>query len=360
MRITRVQNQAIDRPLKAPFAIAYKSVDRVRLFLFQLETDTGIEGIGAAATDEPVTGETDEACAAALAPENLAWLEGREIIAPAPLCRDLAQRLPETPAARAAVDMAIHDAWAKRLDLPLADALGRAHAEMPTSMTLGIRELEDTLAEAREFLGMGYRILKIKIGQDLEEDIARVRKIRELAGREILLRVDPNQGYTLDGLIRFSLETDSLDIEMIEQPLPVAEIEKLPALPEKLRRKIAVDENLIGEKDAIRLTGPYPAAGIYNIKLMKCGGIHPARNIAAIAEAAAIRLMWGCMIESRISLAAALHTAFACPGTRYLDLDGDWDLVEDVAEDGFTLENGVMRTSAAPGLGIGMGKAYLP
>src|SRR5499425_3765751 len=100
------------------------------------------------------------------------------------------------------------------------------------------------------------------------------------------------------------------------------------------------------------LAAPEPACGIYNIKLMKGGGIRPALRIAAIAETAGIELMWGCMDESRISIAAALHAAFASPATRYLDLDGSLDLARDVADGGFVLENGVMRTTGAPGLGV--------
>ena len=85
---------------------------------------------------------------------------------------------------------------------------------------------------------------------------------------------------------------------------------------------------------------------------MKCGGIWPALRIAAIAETAGVSLMWGCMDESRISIAAALHAAFASPATRYLDLDGSLDLARDVVSGGFTLENGVMRTLDVPGLGV--------
>ena len=85
---------------------------------------------------------------------------------------------------------------------------------------------------------------------------------------------------------------------------------------------------------------------------MKCGGIAAAQRIAAVAETAGIALMWGCMDESRISIAAALHAAFASPATRYLDLDGSLDLARDVAEGGFTMVEGRMRTVEAAGLGV--------
>ncbi|MEO7973203.1 MAG: enolase C-terminal domain-like protein, partial [Thermoanaerobaculia bacterium] len=99
----------------------------------------------------------------------------------------------------------------------------------------------------------------------------------------------------------------------------------------------------------LREPRPY---GIFNLKLMKCGGISPAQRIAHLAEAAGIELMWGCNDESRISIAAALHVALASPATRYLDLDGSFDLARDLATGGFLLEEGLLRPASGPGLGI--------
>ena len=97
---------------------------------------------------------------------------------------------------------------------------------------------------------------------------------------------------------------------------------------------------------------PPRACGIFNIKLMKCGGVHAAKHIASIAETAEVDLMWGCMDESVVSISAALHAAFSSPATRYIDLDGSLDLARDVADGGFRLEDGVMRTLDTPGLGV--------
>ena len=85
---------------------------------------------------------------------------------------------------------------------------------------------------------------------------------------------------------------------------------------------------------------------------MKCGGIAPALGIARVADRAGIGLMWGCMDESVIGIAAALHAAFACPATRWLDLDGSFDLSRDVARGGFVLRDGVLRPLDRPGLGV--------
>jgi len=146
--------------------------------------------------------------------------------------------------------------------------------------------------------------------------------------------------------------TEQLGLEFLEQPLPAQDVAALRALPRQLRERIAADESLLDEKDALELVRPAPACGIFNIKLMKCGGVAPARGIAHIAELAGVRLMWGCMDESRISIAAALHTALASPATRYLDLDGSFDLERDVVSGGFSVQDGILRTLDAPGLGV--------
>jgi L-alanine-DL-glutamate epimerase-like enolase superfamily enzyme len=102
----------------------------------------------------------------------------------------------------------------------------------------------------------------------------------------------------------------------------------------------------------LALATPEPACGIFNIKLMKCGGIRPALAIAAIAETAGVDVMWGCMDESVVGISAALNAALAAPATRYIDLDGSLDLATDLYEGGFDLAFGKMNSLSAPGLGV--------
>jgi L-alanine-DL-glutamate epimerase-like enolase superfamily enzyme len=342
-------------PLTRPYAIAGQApVVEVENAVVRIEADDGLAGFGAGSPGEHVTGETFEACLSALAPDNVEWLIGRDVRSLPAICRESAERFPRTPAARAAVDIALHDLLARRAGLPLVEMLGRAHEALPTSITIGIKPLAETLEEADEYLGRGFRTLKVKIGDSLEEDVERLFKLRERVGRSAAIRVDANVGYTPEETRRFFELSAIVDLELVEQPVPREAFERLRDLPAAWRRKIAADESLHGERDALALAGPPgdPACGIYNIKLMKCGGVWPALRIAAIADTAGVALMWGCMDESRISIAAALHAAFSSPATRYLDLDGSLDLARDVVSGGFTLEDGVMRTTDAPGLGV--------
>ena len=166
------------------------------------------------------------------------------------------------------------------------------------------------------------------------------------------IRVDANQGYGDAETRRFFAATAPLDLEFVEQPMPASQDESMLALPADLRRQIGVDESLHSLADAKRLAGPPPAFGTFVVKLMKCGGPTPALDIAAAAASGGVDLMWGCNDESAISIAAALHVAYACPATRYLDLDGSFDLSSDLASGGFRITDGELELTSQPGLGV--------
>lgn len=352
MRISSVQVARESFPLSRPYTIAFETTDAVENFIVRLGTDTGLLGLGAASPEAMVTGETVEACAAALSPERLAWLDGRSLADLGKLAEEVRRSLGATPAAQAAVDMALHDLDARRAGVPLVERLGRRHHHLPTSITIGIMPLEATLREATEYLERGFRVLKLKLGSTPEEDVERTIRLREHVGAAVQIRVDMNQACSAPEYLAFLAATRRCDLEFVEQPLPAARLEEMRALPEAARAVICIDEAMLDDADAERACLPVPAGRVLNVKLMKCGGVTAALRVAGVAARHGRELMWGCMDESRISIAAALHAAFACERTRYLDLDGSLDLARDVAEGGFLLEDGIMSLTTEPGLGV--------
>ena len=349
MTITAVEVRAAHLELARPYTISFRTIDAVDIVIVELQSAAGPSGVGTATPEPHVTGESIEACEAALA--DLVWLEGRSAHELGALGRELRQKLPKQPAARAAIDMALHDLRARELKLPLVDVLGRAHESLPTSITIGIGDVAATLADAREYLARGFTALKVKLGHSLSDDLERLRELRSEIGPEVTVRVDPNQGYDLEELRQLLSHSRELGIEFVEQPLPTADDARLADLDPSDRDRIALDESLLDDHDALRLLGPPRLGGIYNIKLMKCGGPSTALRMADIADTAGIALMWGCMDESVVGISAALHVALASPATRYLDLDGSFDLAHDVAEGGFRLAGGRLWTLDSPGLG---------
>jgi L-alanine-DL-glutamate epimerase-like enolase superfamily enzyme len=350
MSIVAVRSRTFRAPLTRPYAIAGGHWDQVEFALCEIEDASGRVGYGAASPAEEVTGESFAVCARMLERARPGWLVGREADQ-IEHHGDDAHDLESAPAARAALDMALFDLRAKSAGMPLVEQLGRVHSTIATSITIGLKSPEETLEEAREYLGRGFRLLKLKVGVDVDLDVERFCKLREAHGARVVLRADANQGYDVPALERFLARTDALDLELLEQPLPRGEDAALHRFPEAARRKFVADESVHGSRDLERMIAAGSAFGVVNVKLMKCGGIAEALRMANIAERAGIRLMWGCMDESVLGIAAALHVALACPATRYLDLDGSFDLAHDPFSGGFALDGDRLQTLGRPGLG---------
>ncbi len=353
MRIRHFESWQESLPLRRPYTIAFKSVEAVSLHFVRLATESGLAGLGSAAPTD-ITGETSEACGKALGDIGPELVLGRDPRRVGEISQRVKARLGSSPSACAAIDIALHDLMAQAAGKPLVEVLGRHHRSLPTSITIGILPVEDTLREANEYIGRGFTVLKVKLGHDLQQDLERLVALRRHIGTSIRIRADANQGYGLEQTIRLSELAAQLQIEFIEQPLPAHASEAMRCLPASMRGQMAADESLHSADDARMLAGAPQPFGIFNIKLMKCGGISAARDIARIAQAADIELMWGCMDESVVSIAAALHAAYACPATRFLDLDGSFDLSRDAATGGFRLVGGRLQTLERPGLGVSL------
>ncbi|MEZ4947477.1 MAG: dipeptide epimerase [Cyclobacteriaceae bacterium] len=335
-----------------PYTIAYKVTDKVESSFVEITLENGTTGIGAGNPSDYVTGETLDSCMSALEEKNIQFLIGKDIRELNLLTYEIWEKMPKNPAARAALDIAIYDAFTKHLGVPLVKYLGQKITSLPTSNTIGIMNVEETLKEAEDYGKRGFSVLKVKLGIDLQEDIERMVKLREKFGDKFTIRIDANQGYTTANTIEFYNKTKHLNIELIEQPLKAKAIDEMKKLPDEIRKVIAADESLISPKDAIELIKPPLASGIFNIKLMKCGGVSQALKIADIAALEGVDLFWGCNEESIVSISAGLHAAFACANTKYIDLDGSLDLGRDVVKGGFILKDGVMSCNDKPGLGV--------
>jgi len=352
MKIKDIKVWVADLGNTKPYTIAFKTVDQVRNAFVEITLADGTTGMGSGNPSEYVVGENLNQCLEALQEKNLEFLIGRDVRELHQLQYEVWVKFPKNPSARAALDIALYDAFTKHLGVPLVKYLGQKIYSMPTSNTIGIKNVEETLKEAIDYQKQGFKVLKVKLGKDLQEDIERMVKLREQFGRDMVIRIDANQGYTTAQTIEFFNKTKHLDIELIEQPLPAKAVEEMKQLPAETKNKIAADESLISPQDALQLIKPPKASGIFNIKLMKCGGVSQGLKIADIALHEGVELFWGCNDESIVSITAALHAAFACSNTKYIDLDGSLDLAKDEVKGGFILKDGVMYCSDKPGLGV--------
>ena len=355
MKIESVRGWNESVGLTRPYSIAGRRIEAVSLFYVEVVTEDDV-GIGSASPSESVTGESAAACGDALA-VAADVLRGEDVTRIGRLQQLLETHLGETPAARAAIDMALWDVFAKGLGVPVVDLWGARRDEpIATSITVGIQSVEQAMADAEEYLQRGFRCLKIKIGDDFAADMERLGALRALADEtagegQVAIRVDGNHGFDLEELRRLADGAHRLGVELVEQPVPPAADDELCALPDDTRALLAADESLVEERHAVGLLRGMPYRH-WNLKLMKHGGPTPARAIAHLAHTAGLGLMWGCMDESVASIAAALHAAYASPATERLDLDGSFDLADDRAVGGFRLENGRLHLLDEPGLGV--------
>ncbi len=349
-RIVRTEVWEEDLQLTRQYRIAGEQITYAENAFVLLHSADGSFGIGSACPMPEVCGESMQDTLDGLK-KGSDLIKNVEITDPLLLSKTLQQELSQTPAAFAAIDMALYDQHCKRLNVPIVDFLGRKHLEMATSVTIGITTDFQVHEELLTHLRQGFQVIKVKIGDDLERDIAIVSKLREWGGNQFRLRVDANEGYDLISLTRFLSQTSAMNIELIEQPLLSPAAEQMRTLTAIQRENCMADEDLLTELDAQELTRNKPY-GVWNIKLMKSGGITPAKRIAAVASQAGISVMWGCNDESRVSIAAALHAAFSCAATKYLDLDGSFDIARDLVDGGFIVENGKLRLTDKPGLGV--------
>ncbi len=351
MKIKAIEAFSKNLALTKPYSIAYKTVSDVESAFLFITLENGITGIGAANPAKEVVNETPAETLANCQSDYFQSFVGKDIRHFRKMIQDIHVAFPDKPGTQAVWDIALHDAFAKYLGIPVVAIYGQHIKSLPTSVTIGIMGVEDTLKEAAEYKKSGFNVLKVKTGESVELDIERILKLREQHSG-MVIRVDANQGYDREALLQFVSAVEKAGVELIEQPIPVGKEQELADVDENIRKILVADESLKNSASAIQYAGVPQLFGIYNIKLMKCGGIFGAFEIAAIAKAANIDLFWGCNDESIVSITAALHAAFACPHTKYLDLDGSFDLAEDLVSGGFTLKDGILSINEKPGFGF--------
>jgi len=336
--------RAFALPLRHPFTISRGTVEVQDTVVVQLH-EGGCFGYGEATTN-PYYGATVESLM-------------RRITAAAPLLRGVAaddldavlaaigSALGDDTFARCALDMAAHDLWAKRQDRPLHRLWGLDPDAGPASnYTIGIdtpERMVRKLAEVPE-----WPIYKIKLGTDRDLEI--IRELRRHTDKPF--RVDANCGWSVKQAIDFSGPLADLGVEFIEQPLAaedpgMAEVRRHSALP------VFADESCGVEADVDACAGRFH--GI-NIKLVKCGGLAPARRMVARARELGLDVMCGCMTESTVGISALAQIV---PQLDFVDMDGAALLASDIAS-GVVVEGGLRRYPDRPGTGVELLDGPLP
>ncbi len=351
LRIRQISLYKFDIPLIEPFTTSLGTDTSARNLLVKITTEGDITGFGECSPYMPINGESVDTCAvvgkyfaSALTGENALDIPG---------CIDKMDRIIYgNSSIKSAFDIALYDINAKFKQLPLYAFLGGKNEKLiTTDYTVSIGDPDQMALEAKKILDQGYPAIKVKLGKHGPTDVKRVRKIREAVGMEVPLRIDANQGWTLEEAIETLKALSPYDIQHCEEPIPRWQYMDLALVNRESPIPIMADESCGDEHDAERLIR-LGACDYFNIKLGKSGGIHRALKMVKMAEEAGIHLQVGAFLESRLAMTAFAHFALCSEAIQHFDFDTALMFSEDPVSGGILYkENGRVEVPNEPGLG---------
>lgn len=321
MKIIDYRIGTMDIPLIKPFITSLRRVDSVESIVLILETDNGLYGYGSSAETKVITGDTKasivEAVHAILNEIMLMDIESYNFV-----FQKINEVIIGNPSAKATVDMAIYDLLSKSSKMPLYQYLGGKNQIIHSDMTISMQDPEIMVQDSVEAYEAGFKSLKIKLGEDIQKDYIRMAHIFKRLGNHVSYRIDANQGWSPKDSIKIIAELDELGVnmELIEQPVYYRDIDGLKYVTDRVNVPILADESVFSFNEAVKII-ENRAADLINIKLMKTGGIYNAIAISRLAQEKRVTCMIGSMMESPISINAAINFALAYDCIKLFDLD---------------------------------------
>ncbi|MEM3587858.1 MAG: dipeptide epimerase [Candidatus Jordarchaeaceae archaeon] len=362
MEIKEIRVFKMNLPLNEPFSISFKTYTQAQNVLVIIETDEGIEGYGEGSPDKSITGDSQE--------EALSFLRvvAKQLVGK-PVDIELIHENLKTiesnlgfksQTGKAAIDMACYDIIGKKLGKPVYKILGLAKPRLvPTSLTIGIKTLEETVKSARKYVEAfeknGLKRIKLKLSGNPEEDIRRVMKLSEVFAGEITL--DANQGYknpeVAVKVFNKLYEALGSRILFVEEPCPKGDLAMMKYVNDNSPIPVIADESVTSIEDAEKVIRQKSASGI-NIKLQKSGGIYYASKIATLAGEKGFKLMVGCNEETYLAISASVNFVAGTPHISSADLDSDILLNLNITNENpiDSFKEGCRVPVEKPGLGV--------
>lgn len=318
MKILQTRIYKLSIPMY-PFRIATGTMFHAQNLFIRVETEEGITGVGECSAFPMIVGETQSTCYE-MAKEFAGLWKGKEAPNIEERLKDLDDFTAFNSTVKSAFDMALYDLASKKDGVPLYKYLKGTRKPLETDITVGIDESEVMTAKALEFKNKGFRILKIKLGDNGKKDLVRMQMIRKAVGDSIRLRIDANQGWDFETAKEVLIQMGTEEIEFCEQPMRQWNDHHLPELRNISPIKIMADESVFNHHDARRLILA-DACDYVNIKFSKSGGIAESIRIDQVCEAHGIPCMMGGMLESRLALTAFAHFALSRNNIKFYDMD---------------------------------------
>ena len=360
MRIKLIAIYKLKIPLKEPFVISLGPIVHAENIIVTILTDDGIIGYGECSPYMTINGESVDTCF--IVGQYLAKiLLGQNALKPAKCMEIMDRVIYANTSIKSAFDMAVYDIVAQHAGLPLYQYLGgKKNKILQTDMTVSIGEPGKMRRDAIRFKEQGFPFIKVKLGENLEKDVARIKAIREGIGYDIPLRIDANQGwYSAGEAIAILTALEPYNIEHCEEPIPRWQFMDLSKVSAATSIPIMADETCGDDHDAERLIA-LKACSMFNVKLGKSSGFLKAQKIIRLAAAAGIHLQIGGFMESRLGTTAAAHLALTNDAIHHCDFDTPLMFTADPVVGGIEYKaNGVIEVPDVPGLGATIDKSYL-
>jgi L-alanine-DL-glutamate epimerase-like enolase superfamily enzyme len=347
--IRKVEFWPVDVPLMDPFVVATGARTIAENVFLRVTLSNGAQGYGEAAPFPEVGEETRASCLIALHQLNKTVL-GRSATDYKEIGRVLSEQAPTYPAARCGLETAVIDAYCRASNFPMWQQWGGADVRArETDITIPITDLDKTVALAHGWYAKGFRLFKMKVGNDVESDIQRLKSVhRALPGISFI--GDGNQGFTRQECLTFAQGVKKFGGTMVllEQPVVRDDLDSMAAIRRETSIPVAADESVRSLADAKEVVAR-GAADYVNIKIMKTG-VTEALEIASFAKASGLKLMIGGMLETRIAMGCSFSLVLGLGGFDVLDLDTPLLLASDPVGGGYRYEGSHLQPWPGPGL----------
>ena len=328
--------RTFDLKLKHTFTISRESYDVQPSLIVELQSE-GFSGFGEA-TSNPYYKITVDSMKQNLE-KIIPFIESVTLETPEEFWHKAHQFLKDDMFALCALDMAYNDLYARKKGKKLYELWGYSTDKNPkTDYTIGIDTIEKMVSKMQE---LPWPIYKIKLGT--KEDIAIVTELRKHTNA--IFRIDANCGWTVSETLNNAIELKKLGVEFLEQPLKADNWEGHKEVFAKSVLPIIADESCIIEEDVAKCHNHFHGV---NVKLVKCGGLTPARRMISQAKKLGMKTMVGCMTESTVGISAIAHLL---PELDFVDMDGGLLLAKDIAT-GVTITDGIIKYSELNGTGV--------
>lgn len=351
LTITEISLYKLFIPLKEPFIISLGPIHNAENVVVVLKTSEGITGYGECSPFMSINGESMDTCF--IVGQYFARLfKGKDPLNIEARIKEMNKLIYGNTSIKSAFDMALYDIAAKSTGQPLYAYLGgKNNKQITTDYTVSIGDPKVMAQQALNIKKQGYPAIKVKLGQDGKLDIERMKAIRVAVGNDIPLRIDANQGWSVDEAINTLKGLAPLNIQHCEEPIARWDYMNLPRIKKASPIPLMADESCGDEHDAARLID-INACDYLNIKLGKAGGIHTALKIVELAKRKNMHLQVGAFMESRLAMTAFAHFSLCSPLIEHYDFDTALMFMEDPVSGGIIYEkNGVIKVPEVAGLG---------